>query len=66
MALRPFAFGVRLRDKQRTVRVTQDARNPSRFRVEDRRGSDRSRQREHGSLAGALRDAASTWRGRLN
>ena len=66
MALRPFAFGVRLRDEQRTVRVIQDDRDPSQFRVEDQRGRRQSRRREHGSLAGALRDAASTWRGRLN
>ena len=58
MALKPFAFGLRLRDKGRTVRVVQDARDPGKFRVEDSRTRGRSRQREHGSLGGALRDAA--------
>jgi hypothetical protein len=66
MALKPFAFGVRLRDKGRTVRVIQDARDPKKFRVADSRKGGKSRQREHDSLGGALRDAASTWRGRLN
>jgi hypothetical protein len=66
MALKPFAFGVRLRDKGRTVRVIQDARDPKKFNVQDQRKGGKSRQREHGSLGGALRDAASTWRGRLN
>jgi hypothetical protein len=66
MALRPFAFGVRLRDKGRTVRVIQDQRDPKKFKVKDARKGSNSREREHGSLGGALRDAASTWRGRLN
>ena len=65
MALKPFAFGMRLRDKQRTVRVIQDARDPKKFKVEDSRSGIR-REREHGSLNSALRDAAKTWRGRLN
>jgi len=66
MALRPFAFGVRLRDKGRTVRVIQDARDPKKFKVDDRRSGGNGRQRDHGSLGGALRDAARTWRDRLN
>jgi len=66
MALRPFAFGVRLRDKGRTVRVIQDSRDPKKFEVADQRKGGKSRERKHGSLGGALSDAASTWRSRLN
>ena len=65
MALRPFAFGVRLRDKNRTLRVHRSDKNARRYVVEDSRRSGKTR-REHDSLAGALRDAASSWRGRLN
>ena len=64
MAVRPLAFGVRLRDKSRTVRVrhTQDAK---RYVVEDsNRG--RKQTREHATLQGAVKDLASTWRKRLN
>jgi len=66
MTLRPFAFGVRLRDKGRTVRVIQDARDPKKFAVEDSRKGGKSRQRKHDSLGSAVRDAATSWRGRLN
>lgn len=64
MAIRPFAFGVRLRDKNRTVRVrhTKDAKS---YVVEDSNGR-RKKTREHASLSGAVKDAASTWRSRLN
>jgi hypothetical protein len=66
MAVRPFAFGVRLRDGDRTVRVRSRARDASRYVVEDSRSRGKTRQREHDSLVSALRDAASTWRGRLH
>jgi hypothetical protein len=66
MAVRPFAFGVRLRDGERTVRVRASSRDASRYVVEDSRGRGATRKREHMSLASALRDAASTWRGRLH
>jgi hypothetical protein len=68
MATRPLAFGVRLCDKGkgRTVRVLQDPRDPRRYRVEDSRKGSKTRQREHGSLAGALSDLASSWRKRLH
>jgi hypothetical protein len=68
MATRPLAFGVRLRDKGkgRTVRVLQDPRDPRRYRFEDSRKDSKTRQREHGSLAGALSDLASSWRKRLH
>jgi len=68
MAIRPLAFGVRLRDQEkgRTVRVLQDQRDPRRYRVEDSRKGSKTQQREHGSLAGALGDLASSWRKRLH
>jgi hypothetical protein len=68
MATRPLAFGVRLRDKRRgrTVRVLQDQRDPSRYRVEDSRTGGKTQQRDHGSLSGALSDLASSWRKRLH
>ena len=64
--VRPFAFGVRLRDKQRTVRVRHNDRNPDRYVVEDSRPGSKTRKREHASLTGALQDLASTWRERLH
>ena len=68
MATRPLAFGVRLRDRGRgrTVRVLQDRRDPRRYRVEDSRKGGVTQRREHGSLAGALSDLASSWRKRLH
>ena len=66
MAVRPFTFGIRLRDGDRTVRVHSRSRDASRYVVEDSRSRGRTRRREHESLASALRDAASTWRGRLH
>jgi hypothetical protein len=68
MATRPLAFGVRMRDKKtgRTVRVLQNRRDPRRYRVEDARRGGETHRREHDSLCGALRDLASTWRGRLH
>ena len=66
MALRPFAFGVRLRDKDRTLRVRSHDRSPGRYLVEDSRGARKTLRREHESLTEALRDAAATWRRRLN
>jgi hypothetical protein len=66
MSIRPLAFGVRLRDKGRTVRVRANERKPGRYVVEDSRDGGRSREREHASLTAALRDAAASWRGRLN
>lgn len=64
MAQRPLAFGVRLRDKQRTVRVrTEGAR---RYVVEDSRTNGKTRKREHTTLTEALRDLALTWRHRLH
>ncbi len=68
MATRPLAFGVRLRDKDkaRTVRVLQDRRDPRRYRIVDTGKGRPTREREHGSLGGVLRDLATTWRQRLH
>lgn len=66
MASRPFAFGVRLRDRDRTVRVTRTEKSRSGYAIEDSRQGKSTRRREHASLGDALRDLASTWRGRLH
>jgi hypothetical protein len=68
MALRPLAFGMRLRDKDRgrTLRVQNDPANPRVFIVEDVREDDETRIRFHSALPDAIRDAASTWRRRLH
>jgi hypothetical protein len=66
MSIRPLAFGVRLRDKDRTLRVRANEKQPGRYLVEDSRDGGRSRKREHASLTDALRDAAASWRHRLN
>ncbi len=66
MAIRPLAFGLRFRDKGRTVRVHTRGQERRRYVVEDRRDGDTARRREHESLAGALRDFARTWRHRLH
>jgi hypothetical protein len=66
MAIRPLAFGVRLRDQGRTLKVRQQRSQPGRYVVEDSRSGRDTRHRDHASLAGALRDLAATWRGRLH
>jgi hypothetical protein len=66
MAVRPFAFGVRLREKDRSVRIRQNERDPRRYTVETTRAGRPKRTREHASLASAFRDAASSWRSRLH
>jgi len=63
---RPLAFGVRLRDKDRTLRLRNDARNPDRYVVEESRAGRSKRRVEHDSLAGAIRDLAASWRQRLH
>jgi hypothetical protein len=65
MAVRPIAFGVRLRDRERTARLRQDSKATSRWVVEDE-GRQGTRRREHTTLEGALRDLASSWRSRLH
>jgi hypothetical protein len=66
MATRPLAFGLRFRDRGRTVRVLTDERAAGRWVVEHSRRRASSERREHGSLAAALRDFAAIWRGRLH
>jgi len=66
MSIRPLAFGVRLRDRDRTVRVRKDEREADRYVVEEQRRDGRRRKRKHSSLQGALRDAAASWRNRLH
>lgn len=65
MAIRPLAFGARLRDKGRTVRVDCDE-TTGRYRVEDQREGKATRRRRHASKQSALRDLARTWRSRLH
>ena len=65
MALRPFAFGARLRDGGRTVRVRSSKSDSRRYVVEDSARGRATRRRDHPTLDGALRDLARTWRGRL-
>ena len=65
MALRPFTFGLRLREKDRTVRVRRDG-DSSRYLVEDSRAGGATRRRVHSSAKGAVKDAAKTWRSRLH
>ena len=66
MARRPLAFGVRFRDKGRTLRVRGYHGSERGYAVEDARPGRPVRLRAHGTLAGALRDFAATWRARLN
>ena len=68
MAVRPFAFSVRLRDrdKGRTLKVRNDPKNPRRYLIEDERAGEKTRVRSHENAAAAVRDAASTWRKRLH
>jgi hypothetical protein len=68
MALRPLAFSVRLRDKEkgRTLRVQNDPQNSQRFLLEDVRDGEETRVRSFASLPDAVQDAASIWRKRLH
>ena len=64
MAVRPLAFGARLRHGGRTLRVRRsDARG---YVVEDSDPRRATRRRDHLALDGALRDLARTWRARLH
>ena len=66
MATRPLAFGIRFRDKGRTLRVGGSEGSQRGYVVEDTRGGRPTRRREHVSLGSALRDFAAAWRGRLH
>ena len=65
-ASRPLTFGIRYRDRGRTVRVRACEGDPQRYVVEVKTARGRKRRREHGSLAAAVRDFAAAWRGRLH
>jgi hypothetical protein len=66
MAVRSLSFGVRLRDRGRTVRVRRSGAAGRGYVVEEENARRSTRRRDHVSLEGALRDLASTWRARLN
>ena len=66
MAIRPLVFGARLRQNDRTLRVRRHDRDARSYVVEDSDPRRATRRRDHGSLEGALRDAARTWRARLH
>jgi hypothetical protein len=68
MALRPLAFSIRLRDKEkgRTLRVQNDPENAKRFLLEDERDGEETRVQSFSSLPDAVQDAAAIWRKRLH
>jgi hypothetical protein len=66
MALRPLSFGLRFREKGRTLRVRANQNDPKRYVVEVERRGQQTRRRDHASLAGAVQDFAQTWRERLH
>jgi len=66
MAIRPVAFGLRLRDKGRTVSVRHQSRSPRSTVVIDAQDGRETRRRHHASLLAALGDAAASWRNRLH
>jgi len=66
MAVRPFSFGMRLRDKGRTVRVRAEGPRSERYVVEDAQKGRDTRRRVHASLEAAIEDTAKTWRMRLH
>ena len=66
MAVRPFSFGVRLCEKGHTVRVRALGAGSGQYVVEDSEKGRDTRRRVHGSLDGAIKDTAKTWRMRLH
>ena len=66
MALRPLCFGLRFRDKGRTLRVKASSRDPRRYVVEVERRGQETRRRDHPSLETAVQDFARAWRNRLH
>jgi hypothetical protein len=65
VASRPLTFGVRFRDRGRTVQVRAHEGDAKRYVLEVSQRGRKARQ-EHASLAAALRGFASAWRGRLH
>ena len=66
MASRPLAFGVRFRDRGRTVQVRAHDRDSKRYVLEVSQRGGKAVRREHASLTDALRGFASAWRERLH
>ena len=66
MAVRPLAFGARLRHGGRTLRVRRSDRDARGYVIEDSDPRRATRRRDHLALEGALRDLARTWRARLH
>ena len=66
MAKRPLTFGIRYREKGRTVQVKAQPRNRRRYVLEVQQPGQKTQRREHASLAGALRGFAAAWRERLH
>jgi hypothetical protein len=66
MAVRPFSFGLRLREKGKTVRVRAPRGSAGQFVVEDSQKGRKARRRVHASLTEAVKDSAATWRMRLH
>jgi hypothetical protein len=66
MALRPLAFGIRFRDRDRTLRVRMNDGSARSYLVEETRRGRPALRRSHGSLTSALRDFAASWRARLH
>jgi hypothetical protein len=66
MAIRPFTFGVRLRERGRTIDVRAPAGSTGYFVVEDSEEGRQTVRRVHPSLGDALKDTATTWRSRLH
>jgi hypothetical protein len=66
MAVRPLAFGARLRHGDRTLRVRKNERDARAYVVEDGQARRGTQRRDHVSLEGALRDLARSWRARLH
>jgi len=68
MALRPFAFGLKLRENGRTMRVKRrdGGEANARYVVEDSRPGSPTHRRVHASASDAVKDAAKTWRSRLH
>ena len=66
MAVRPFAFGARMRERGRTVSVRKQSEAGQAYVLEDRRDGGATLTRRHATLEDAVRDLAATWRKRLH
>ena len=66
MAVRPLAFGAHFKKNGRSVRVRKDEATARGYIVEVGRVGKKPQARDHGTLQGALRDFAASWRARLH